>query len=257
MEVMVAPTPFDFNFNTNCSSPYITPPSSPQPFPTLSIPSSFHHRQLNNNNNNIDFDFNFSCHLDRPSLSAEEEIFLDGKNKSIKVANNEAIKSEEKTQQQKQNPDSENVSEITVTVSSISSNNRKTITPTYASFLSSISFTKGYRKWRLKDFLLFRSASEGRTTNKDPLRKYTVLSKTTTYEDVKNSSFRSTENSGSVSSRRGPVSAHELHYTVNRAASKELRKKTLLPYKQGLLGCLGLNHDVNHITTRIGSVERL
>ncbi|OIW01909.1 hypothetical protein TanjilG_15234 [Lupinus angustifolius] len=297
MEVMVAPTPFDFNFNSNCSSPYITAPSSPQPFPnnnfffsapttpTHSIPSSFHHQQLNNNNNNdfharhsssslepsknnydnnIDFDFNSSCRLDRHSLSAAE-LFHGGKIRPVKVANNEssfqkdvqAIKSEEKTQQQKQNPNSEDVSEITVTVSSISSNNRKTITSTYASLLSSISFTKGYRKWRLKDFLLFRSASEGRGTNKDPLRKYTVLSKTTTYEDVRNSSFRSTESSGSVSRRRGPVSAHELHYTVNRAASEELRKKTLLPYKQGLLGCLGLNDDVNHMSRRIGSVERL
>ncbi|CAL0318599.1 unnamed protein product [Lupinus luteus] len=259
MEVMVAQTPFDFNFNSNCSSPYITAPSSPQPFPntyfftapttpTHSIPSSFHHQQLNGR------------HLDRPSLSAAEP-FHSEKIRPVKVTTNEpsfqkdveVTNSEEKTL----STDSDDVSEITVTVSSISSNNRKTITSTYASFLSSISFTKGYRKWRLKDLLLFRSASEGRATNKDPLRKYTVLSKTTTYEDVRNSSFRSTESCGSVSRRRGPVSAHELHYTVNRAASEELRKKTLLPYKQGLLGCLGLNDDVIHMSRRIGSVERL
>jgi hypothetical protein len=40
--------------------------------------------------------------------------------------------------------------------------------------------------------------------------------------------------------RRGvPVSAHELHYTANRAQAEELRRKTFLPYRQGLLGCLG------------------
>eukprot|EP00253_Pinus_taeda_P001137 PITA_01137 len=40
--------------------------------------------------------------------------------------------------------------------------------------------------------------------------------------------------------RRGPpVSAHELHYTANRAQAEELRRKTYLPYRQGLLGCLG------------------
>jgi hypothetical protein len=40
--------------------------------------------------------------------------------------------------------------------------------------------------------------------------------------------------------RRGvPVSAHELHYTANRAQAEELRRKTFLPYRQGVLGCLG------------------
>jgi hypothetical protein len=40
--------------------------------------------------------------------------------------------------------------------------------------------------------------------------------------------------------RRGvPVSAHELHYTANRAHAEELRRKTFLPYRQGVLGCLG------------------
>lgn len=38
--------------------------------------------------------------------------------------------------------------------------------------------------------------------------------------------------------RRVPVSAHELHYTANRAQAEELRKKTFLPYRQGVLGCL-------------------
>ncbi|OIW10173.1 hypothetical protein TanjilG_27924 [Lupinus angustifolius] len=138
-------------------------------------------------------------------------------------------------------------------VSSTTSNTKSS--SSYVSFLSSIPFTKGYRKWRLKDFLLFRSASEGRATDKDPLRNFDVLSKkSATEEDVRNSSFRSTESSGSVSSRRrGPVSAHELHYTMNRAASEEMKKKTLLPYKQGLLGCLGFNPGMNQISKGIGS----
>ncbi|KAF3435371.1 hypothetical protein FNV43_RR22460 [Rhamnella rubrinervis] len=130
----------------------------------------------------------------------------------------------------------------------------------YSSFLSAISFSKGYRKWRLKDFLLFRSASEGRATaGNDPLRKYSMLSKNKTGvgEDLKNSSFRSTESGGSVSSRRrGPVSAHEIHYTVNRAVSEEMRKKTVLPYKHGLLGCLGFNHGMNDLSRSFGSFTR-
>ncbi|KVH43919.1 hypothetical protein Ccrd_025744, partial [Cynara cardunculus var. scolymus] len=32
------------------------------------------------------------------------------------------------------------------------------------------------------------------------------------------------------------VSAHEIHYTANRAVAEEMRRKTFLPYKSGLLG---------------------
>lgn len=40
--------------------------------------------------------------------------------------------------------------------------------------------------------------------------------------------------------RKGvPISAHELHYISNRAQAEELRRKTLLPYRQGVLACLG------------------
>lgn len=339
MEVMMSmPPPMDFNFDSNCSSPYITAPSSPQRFgnfffsaptsPTHNVSSFFHH-QLNNNddnhfharhssaskpskdnNYNEDFEFDFSGNLERPSLSAEE-LFHGGKIRPLKVAaNNESstkkniqaafnkkdsiegtrkrVEDEEEVKEESQQRhkrgkesrrsmsslnfpdsyrhcgnvnvccDSDDVSHKggVVSISSVSTDNKKATTSSFSSFLSSISFTKGYRKWRFKDFLLFRSASEGRATNKDHLRKYVVLSKTTPHEDVSNSSFRSTERSGSVSRRRGPVSAHELHYTVNRAASEELKKKTLLPYKQGLLGCLGFNPGVHHISRRIGSLER-
>ncbi|XP_077213264.1 uncharacterized protein LOC143848251 [Tasmannia lanceolata] len=115
------------------------------------------------------------------------------------------------------------------------------------------------KKWKLKDFLLFRSASEGSSTDKDPLRKYRMLSKKT--EDVKNSSFRSTDSSGSVSGssrgRKGPVSAHELHYTANRAVSEGLKKKTFLPYRQGLLGCLGFNPTVHGLAKGFNNVTRV
>ncbi|KAG6672219.1 hypothetical protein I3842_16G046300 [Carya illinoinensis] len=105
-----------------------------------------------------------------------------------------------------------------------------------ATLSSTSSSSKSSKKWRLRDFLLFRSASEGRARDKDPFLKFLYKK----HEDVKNSSFRSTASSGSVSRpRRGPpVSAHELHYTMNRAMSEDLKKKTFLPYKQGILGLL-------------------
>lgn len=92
------------------------------------------------------------------------------------------------------------------------------------------------RKWRFTDFLLFRSASEGRAADKDPLRKYSAFKRN---EDTRNTSSRSTDGSGS-GRRKGQVSAHELHYTKNKAASRDLKKKTFLPYKSGILGFHGL-----------------
>ncbi|CAI9786329.1 unnamed protein product [Fraxinus pennsylvanica] len=102
---------------------------------------------------------------------------------------------------------------------------------------SIFSATSWYKRWKIKDLLLFRSASESRATE---LKK-------NCHQDgdqvIKSCSFRSTDSVGSGSSRTtGPsISAHELHYTVNRAVSEEMKKRTFLPYKQGLLGCLGFN----------------
>lgn len=80
------------------------------------------------------------------------------------------------------------------------------------------------------------------TTGKDPLRKYSGVAKTKA-EDVRNASFRSAHSSSGSGSgsrsggRSGPaMSAHELHYKTNRAVSDELKRKTYLPYRQGLLG---------------------
>ncbi|THU60048.1 hypothetical protein C4D60_Mb07t08510 [Musa balbisiana] len=121
----------------------------------------------------------------------------------------------------------------------------------------------GSKKWRLMDLLLFRSASEGRATgnrSKDPLRKYTLLSppsssnKKATTEDLKNSSFRSTDSSGTIRRRSCHfASSHEMHYAVNRAASEELKKKTALPYRQNLFGCLRFNPAVLSISRAFDS----
>lgn len=127
--------------------------------------------------------------------------------------------------------------------------------PTLNSKPSVSSSSKSCKKWSLKDFLLFRSASEGRATDKDPFRKYSALYKKP--EELKNSSFRSTDSSGPViRPRRGPVSAHEMHYTVNKAVSEDLKKKTFLPYKQGILGRLAFNPAVHALANGFGSLAR-
>ncbi|XP_047146971.1 uncharacterized protein LOC124819488 [Vigna umbellata] len=319
MEVEMV-VPVDFNFDSNCSSPFITAPSSPQRFasnsnfffsaptsPTRPTPFFFHDSpsssssvpflqeqqpQPNANHNHDDFEFNSSGHLDRPFLSADE-LFLAGKIRPLKPPTPtpplrspspvtsprrkkdfdrlaEATKETRRGSKEEEKEEEKNhargrqrvlvsgrkgssrslsplrISDIVCDSENISSFTSNSKSP----FLASISFT---RKWKFRDFLLFRSASEGRTTNKNPLKKYVILSKN---EDVRNSSFRSAESSGSVSKRRGPVSAHELHYTVNRAASEEMKKKTFLPYKQGLLGCLGFNPGMHHISKAMGPFTR-
>ncbi|KAF8022935.1 hypothetical protein BT93_F0450 [Corymbia citriodora subsp. variegata] len=113
------------------------------------------------------------------------------------------------------------------------------------------------KKWSLKDFLLFRSASEGRATDKDPFRKYAVGALRKKEDAARHASFRSIDSpTGSMSRRRGPVSAHELHYTVNKAVSDDLKRKTFLPYKQGILGRLAFNPAVHALANGFGSLYR-
>ncbi|KAJ0010923.1 hypothetical protein Pint_34456 [Pistacia integerrima] len=305
MEVVMPVPATDFNFDSTCSSPYITAPSSPQRFgnffcsaPTSPsrVPSSFypklfnaeqHHSNSNNDDDGEDFEFNFSGQLQRTSLSADE-LFDGGKIRPLKPSTNHESSS---TSQKIKDPEKENMQQQQrgrerVSISSCSRKGTRSLSPMRVTdiiyeqeddisptakiissttdnnnnkfCLSAISFSKSYKKWKLKDLLLFRSASEGRATGPDPLRKYSVLSKNINKEpeDVKNSSFRSTDSAGSVSRRRGTVSAHELHYTANRAVSEELKRKTFLPYKQGLLGCLGFNPGLHDISRGVGSLPR-
>ncbi|CAI9286835.1 unnamed protein product [Lactuca saligna] len=94
-----------------------------------------------------------------------------------------------------------------------------------------------YNKWNLKNLLLFRSASEGSvSTRKDPLKKYTMLKKSD--RDVKTTfSFRSTDSGGSVK-----VSADE-----TAADQEEMGRKTTLPYKSGLMGCLRFHQNAGSV----------
>ncbi|XP_021729751.1 uncharacterized protein LOC110696705 [Chenopodium quinoa] len=111
--------------------------------------------------------------------------------------------------------------------------------------------SKGSKKWRLKDLLLFRSASEGRASEKDLLKKYSHLHRK--HEVANSSGLPSTQGSSSIiPARREPISAHELHYTVNKAISQDMRKKSFLPYKQGILGRLAVNPTVHALAHGYG-----
>ncbi|XP_076912631.1 uncharacterized protein LOC143571002 [Bidens hawaiensis] len=112
----------------------------------------------------------------------------------------------------------------------------------------------GSKKWSFKDLFLFRSASDGRAMAKDPFKKYSSIFRKHD-EDLRNSSLRHRSGSGSGSSKRRSVprvSAHELHYTVNRAVSIDMKKQTFLPYKQGILGRLAFNPTVHALSNGLG-----
>ncbi|KAK8967720.1 hypothetical protein KSP40_PGU003588 [Platanthera guangdongensis] len=70
-------------------------------------------------------------------------------------------------------------------------------------------------------------------------------------EESRCRSFSSSERARGASVRRGVVtdtSAYEIHYTVNRAAEEEQRKKTLLPYQSyGMFSCLRFNPAIGSI----------
>ncbi|XP_051141627.1 uncharacterized protein LOC127258717 [Andrographis paniculata] len=132
-----------------------------------------------------------------------------------------------------------------------------------ASSSRSSSSGRNSRKWMFLKDLLNRSKSEGGRANKKE-RLWSAIS----FSSIKDkkppasssspalspSSSRDEKRSRSdarkgpraarkpangVWKRRVPPSAHELLYTANRAQAEEMKKKTFLPYRQGLFGCLG------------------
>jgi hypothetical protein len=115
-----------------------------------------------------------------------------------------------------------------------------------ASSSRSSSAGRNSKKWVFLKDLLYRSKSEGRGGNgKEKLWSYISSKekpeKQKQKQKQKQAAGRPT-NGVAAAKRRVPArSPHELHYTANRAQAEELKKRTYLPYKQGLLGCLGFS----------------
>ncbi|XP_076950831.1 uncharacterized protein LOC143623925 [Bidens hawaiensis] len=126
----------------------------------------------------------------------------------------------------------------------------------------SSSVGRGSKRWVFLKEFLYRSKSEGRSSTGSGNHKFwTSLSFSPNSKEKKSSESAAIKCKASVDGsetlkpaagvrkavngvgmkRRVARSAHELHYTTNRAQAEELRRKTYLPYKQGLLGCLGFS----------------
>lgn len=270
---------------------FFSAPTSPSPSTSSNIPFDWDDqprtpKKRSASDFDDDFEFNFSGQLEKTSFSAADELFDGGKIRplrppltpTVSSPRSKAVEIEESDRGRDRSSGSSSsrydrkgsrsmsplrVSDIMVAeeeqstkiVASNASNQKSSV------FLSAVLFPgRAYKKWKLKDLLLFRSASDGRPVpTKETLKRYDILTKREV-EEVKNSSIRSRESGDSSVSRSrrrhgAVVSAHEMLYTENRAVSEELKKKTFLPYKQGWLGCLGFNPAVHEIA-RVGSLSR-
>ncbi|KAL5198923.1 hypothetical protein ABZP36_002435 [Zizania latifolia] len=116
----------------------------------------------------------------------------------------------------------------------------------------------GSRKWRLKDFFLFRSASEGRATgagSKDPLLKYTMLSSSSS--SALHHPQKPKGGDGSASMRKGrgsTASASDIPYTVGRAAAEDVRRRKTTPlpfHRNSLFGYLRSNPAIHSISRKL------
>ncbi|XP_076910140.1 uncharacterized protein LOC143567652 [Bidens hawaiensis] len=141
-------------------------------------------------------------------------------------------------------------------------------TPSSGASSRSSSLGRSSKRWIFLKELLYRSKSEGRnstnsnrnlkfwstlsfnpnSSNKNQKSVDSLTSKATgTAEEgstaaVKSTSKKAVNGLGLNRKQVGrSASAHEVHYSRNRAQAEEMRKKTYLPYRQGLLGCLGFS----------------
>lgn len=129
-----------------------------------------------------------------------------------------------------------------------------------ASSSRSSSAGRNSKRWLfLKEFL--RSKSEGRSNNKFfwSTKKLVTSSSSSSSNNPSTSTSSTSVNEVSsdapkakrataASAKKAPVNGvvgkkktYEMHYTANRAQAEEMRKKTYLPYRQGLFGCLGFS----------------
>lgn len=248
----------DFNFDSACTSPYISAPSSPQHFGTttttnffFSAPTSptrisalygetkvFHDSDGDTDTNDFAFEFSGHEYEQNSLVQAADELFDGGKIKPL-------INSSIEKNKIKPNSEAKEVKLSPMRVSdllSIDDNDENIDAEKTESSVSSL-ISLWNRTWKLKDLLLFRSASESRASSStDELDKYELVKKAR-QEDAKK-----VGSSTSSRRKRRPISAHELHYKMKRDVLKEMKKKTFLPYKQSLLswhGCSGFDDTIS------------
>ncbi|KAL0909041.1 hypothetical protein M5K25_023563 [Dendrobium thyrsiflorum] len=270
MEVAMSPKPTspDFHFTISTTAPssprlfgesfnydfhYTSAPTSPTR--AASIFSSFSDYD---NNNDFAFDSGrLSIANPLPEISTADELFDNGR---IRPLHPPLLPVERGRKRSSFSTNSENRARVSRSLSPLRNHNT-----TEASNVLPKS-DSGSRKWRFRDLLLFRSVSEGRATgreSRDPLRNYSLLPSLFSSNCSSSSSPASNKKGGREESngaparrggRRQVASAHEMHYTTNRATADEQRKKTPLAYQRhGFFGFIQYNPAIRSITKGFSS----
>lgn len=254
----LAPTSPDFHFTISTTAPssprlfnydfnYTSAPASPTK--AASIFSSF----FADDDNDFAFESGrLSTPNPLPEISTADELFDNGR---IRPLHSHLPAIERGRKRSTFSTDSENRARASRSLSPLRDHN----TAEASNILPKSN--SGSRKWRLRDLLLFRSASEGRATGRegrDTLRNYTLFpsffsSNNSSSSPTSNSKKGGREESNGAPVRRGgrrpAASAHELLYTVNRATAEEQRKKTTLAYqRQGFFDFIQYNPAIRSIT---------
>ncbi|KAE8699603.1 hypothetical protein F3Y22_tig00110576pilonHSYRG00016 [Hibiscus syriacus] len=157
---------------------------------------------------------------------------------------------------------------------------KETTPSSSASSSRSSSSGRNSKKWIFLKDLLYRSKSEGRANGKEKfwtsisfssLKEKKIQMEQEKPPPLKRKQKENKQGAGKkvssgkpsngVAKRRVPPSPHELHYTTNRAQAEKVKKRTYLPYRRGLFGCLsfssksygaldGLARSLNPVSSR-------
>ncbi|KAK8633563.1 hypothetical protein V6N13_014408 [Hibiscus sabdariffa] len=306
------------DYDSTCSSPYVSAPSSPGRAPGpgpgsitgyggggfyYSAPASPMHFAItsvaskvsstqpsspdNNNSVALGFEFEFSARYGSSSgsgqtgsMSSADELFLNGKIRPMKLPTHlerplalspltDLEHGEEEEEEEEDVPmrlrdksssvrrrtrsmsPSRNNPTFGLTIDDRTQGSDKTAdTDMSAASSRSSSTGRSSKRWVfLKDFLRSKSEGTGRSNNSKFWSTISFSPPTKEKKPAGNKESRDNQRSKNINNkpvngilkRRVPPSPHELHYTANRAQAESMRKKTFLPYRQGLLGCLGFS----------------
>nr|KYP50945.1 hypothetical protein KK1_027305 [Cajanus cajan] len=234
----------NFDFGGNVGSIYQSAPSSPKRFGDyyLSAPASpsrlselynqFEYfsstdpsssfeaaNKVDDGDENSDYSFAFYVNDDKSSRPAEE-LFAGGKIKLL---------DESRSKEPKRGREREREKVMTTTTLS-SSNSGRRAARSHSPYRKSTS----HYLWEAEQQQQQQQQSRRSIKEEPNSCSKGSKSKKNNGEEVKgSSSFRSSD-----SRKKGPVSAHELHYAMKKAESEDMKKKTFLPYRQGILGRL-------------------
>ncbi|PPR85069.1 hypothetical protein GOBAR_AA35645 [Gossypium barbadense] len=184
------------------------------------------------------------------SMSSADELFLNGKIRPMKLATHLERPQSLRRRTRSMSPFRHAAfgDDQTMCLDKDSGNKADTNNGTSCSSAGRIS-----RRWVfLKDFL--RSKSEGTNNNNNNSKLWSTISFSPAKEkkpgsnktngvvhESKNKRPSKTKAVNGIGKKRVPPSPHDLHYTAYKTQAEEMRKKTFLPYRQGLLGCLGFS----------------